>query len=77
MKLSFVLLCVSIFISSSAKLWTVDNSAFSKADTTSIQAAINIAAAGDSIVIMPSLLSYGSSTLSKKLFIYSASHQGG
>src|SRR5690606_7109340 len=61
-----------------AKVWTVDNTNSSKADSNYLQGVHNIASTGDTIVVMPSLLNYGAITISKKITIYShgfASHQ--
>jgi hypothetical protein len=54
-----------------AKVWTVDNNFGVKADSTSLQGVINVASVGDTIIVMPSLLNYGTINITKKLFIYS------
>lgn len=69
--LVFILLPGAIF----AKIWTVDNMPGSGADSTSLQGLIDKkASAGDTIILMPSNIGYGSLYLTKKLFIYSRGH---
>lgn len=71
-KLLFsALLCPFIL---SATVLTVDNNPGSSAQYSSLQTAINSAAQGDSIIIMPSLSSYGSVTINRRLYIYSRGH---
>ncbi len=58
-----------------AKIWTVDNTPGSGADTTSLQGCIDQkASAGDTIILMPSHIGYGGLNLYKKIFLYSRSH---
>lgn len=59
---------------STARVWTVDNSPGAGADTTSLPGCIFMAAAGDTIIVMPSYQDYGNITITKKLFIYSRGH---
>lgn len=59
----------------SAKIWTVDNTPGAGADSSSLQGLIDRkAAAGDTIIVMPSNISYGNITLTRKCFIYSRGH---
>ncbi|MBU6325200.1 MAG: hypothetical protein KJS92_06900 [Bacteroidetes bacterium] len=59
----------------SARIWTVDNTPGSGADSSSLQGLIDQKAAnGDTIIVMPSTVSYGGINLYKKLFIYSRGH---
>ncbi len=67
----FLILCVLLPFIGKAKTWSVDNTPGSKADSFSLQGIINIASTGDTIVVMPSYLSYSSININKKLFIYS------
>ncbi|MGP8328758.1 MAG: hypothetical protein ACT6FF_00355 [Methanosarcinaceae archaeon] len=54
-----------------AKIWIVDNTGGNPlADTTSLQHAHDIAPAGDTLYVYGSETSYGTLTLSKKLFIF-------
>lgn len=73
-KLFLVLLLLTLSQELSAKIWTVDNTPGSGADSTSLQGMINKASAGDTIIVMPSNTSYGGISFNKKLFIYSRSH---
>lgn len=52
-----------------AKIWRVNNSTGVTADFTTLQAAHNGAAAGDTIHLEPSLNSYGNLTMTKRLVI--------
>ena len=67
----FLILCVLLPFIGKAKTWSVDNTFGAKADSFSLQGVINIASAGDTIIVMPSYTSYSSINISKKLFIYS------
>jgi hypothetical protein len=67
----FVTICILLPLIGSAKIWSVDNTPASKADSFSLQGIINIASAGDTIILMPSYASYSSINVNKKLFIYS------
>lgn len=55
-------------------LHTVDNNSPSAGDFTSLSAAIDAAAAGDTIYIVPSTISYGAITLTKVLHLRGAGH---
>src|SRR5574343_572376 len=58
-----------------AKIWTVDNTPGAGADTTSLQGCIDQKASiGDTIILMPSHIGYGSLNVYKKIFIYSRGH---
>lgn len=73
-KCAIVLLMLLPFMAS-AKIWTVDNTPGAGADSSSLQGLIDRkAAAGDTIIVMPSNISYGSVTLTRRFFIYSRGH---
>lgn len=76
MKRTILLLFAFLPLFISAKIWTVDNTPGSGADTTSLQGCIDRKASnGDTIILMPSNIGYGSiSITTKKLFIYSRGH---
>lgn len=61
-------------ISLQARVWTVDNSPGAGADHTGLQACINAAGSGDTIIVMPSYTNYGNISLSKRIFLYSRGH---
>jgi hypothetical protein len=68
-KLSFTLLLCGVFFAASAKIWRVNNIPGVNADFTTLQAAHNGAASGDTIHLEGSPTSYGNLTASKKLAI--------
>lgn len=55
---------------SNATIWTVNNAGSGAAQFTSLQAAINAASPGDTILVHPSSVSYGNITISKRLIIF-------
>ena len=64
-------ICTSIVLASSlhAATWTVDNVTSRPANFRTIQAAIDAAAVGDTLLIAPSASTYGGFTLTKRLNI--------
>lgn len=68
-RLLFILLLLPAI--GHARVWTVDNSAGARADSASLQGVINAASSGDTIILMPSFLGYGSINITKKLLLYS------
>lgn len=75
MKRFLITLFVLVPLFAQAKIWTVDNTPGAGADSSSLQGLIDRkAAAGDTIIVMPSNISYGSVTLTRKFFIYSRGH---
>ena len=72
MKKMFFLIAAAIFCASAqAKIWRVNNIAGITADFTTLQAAHDGAAAGDTIHLEPSSTSYGNLTMTKRLSIFS------
>jgi hypothetical protein len=71
MKKTFTLLLATLLFyqSSKAKIWRCNNNTGVTADFSTVQAAHNGAAAGDTIHLEPSLVSYGDLTMSKRLVI--------
>jgi hypothetical protein len=69
MKLIAFLLSVLISVSVQAKIWRVNNNVGIAADFTTLQAAHNGAAAGDTLYLEGSNNHYGSLTSSKQLYI--------
>lgn len=58
-----------------AKIWTVDNTPGSGADSGSLQGLIDVKASnGDTVILMPSHIGYGSLNLYKRIFLYSRGH---
>jgi len=75
MKKTVWMIFLMLPLLANAKIWTVDNTPGAGADSTSLQGLIDRkASAGDTIIVMPSHISYGNITLTKKLFIYSRGH---
>jgi hypothetical protein len=75
MKKCAIFLFVLMPVLVSAKIWTVDNTPGAGADSSSLQGLIDRkASAGDTIIVMPSNIGYGSLTLTRKFFIYSRGH---
>lgn len=76
MKKCAIILLMLLPFMVSAKIWTVDNTPGAGADSNSLQGLIDRkAASGDTIILMPSNIGYGSISLSnKKIFIYSRGH---
>jgi len=71
-KISLFLAVATIFTTAAhAKIWRVNNIAGITADFTTVQAAHNGAASGDTIHLEPSNTSYGDLTITKKLYIVS------
>ncbi|HET7117056.1 MAG TPA: hypothetical protein VFI29_11225 [Hanamia sp.] len=65
-------LCALLFIliqNASARVWRVNNNTGVQADFTTLQAAVNAAAAGDTIYLEASPTSYGGATITKRLTI--------
>lgn len=74
-KFSLLFICMlGLTQSSDAKIWTVDNTPGSGADSTTIQGVINVANANDTIIVMPSITNYTDITVTKKLYIYTRGH---
>jgi hypothetical protein len=74
-KFSLLFLCMLVLAhKSEAKIWTVDNTPGSGADSTSVQGVINVASANDTIIIMPSITNYADISVTKKLYIYTRGH---
>ena len=72
MKKMFFLIAAAIFCASAqAKIWRVNNIAGITADFTTLQAAHDGAAAGDTIHLEPSSTGYGDLTMTKRLSIFS------
>jgi hypothetical protein len=69
MKVLAFIMFVFISVSAQAKIWRVNNNVGNAADFTTIQAAHNGAASGDTIYMEGSNTSYGSLTSTKQLFI--------
>jgi len=75
MKKCAIFLFVLMPVLVSAKIWTVDNTPGAGADSSSLQGLIDRkASAGDTIIVMPSNIGYGTVTLTRKFFIYSRGH---
>lgn len=73
-KLACIILLILPLIGE-AKIWTVDNTPGSGADSSSLQGLIDQKATqGDTIILMPSHINYGSVSLYKKIFLYSRGH---
>ena len=73
MKKTFLLMVLVqlVFVCNvDAKKWTVSNKSGVDADATTIQAAHDMAAAGDTIYVEGSSVNYGSLNLTNKVFIY-------
>jgi hypothetical protein len=70
-KLSFLLLFAAITFSTDAKIWRVNNNSGIVADFSTVQAAHDGAASGDTIHLEPSINTYGELSMSKKLVIIS------
>jgi len=73
------ILCFCILVIANKQAWskiiTVDNTAGTKAHATSIQFAIDsLASAGDTIIVMPSYLSYYNVAINKRVFMYAGGH---
>lgn len=67
-KFSFIFTTILLFsITTSAKIWRVNNMPGVTADFTTAQAAHNAASAGDTIHLEPSIYNYGSITTTKQL----------
>ena len=74
-KFSLLFVCMlGLTQSAEAKIWTVDNTPGSGADSTTIQGVINAASANDTIIVMPSITNYADINVSKKLYIYTRGH---
>ena len=69
-KIFIYLLAFSFIYGAAATIHTVDNKENSGADFTSLQEAIDAAAAGDTIYVSGSPVSYGSITIPKKLVLF-------
>lgn len=73
-KLACVILLILPLIGE-AKIWTVDNTPGSGADSSSLQGLIEVKASnGDTVILMPSHIGYGSLSLYKRIFLYSRGH---
>lgn len=70
-KISILIVAACIAVTANAKIWRVNNIAGITANFTTIQAAHDGAAAGDTIHLEPSNTSYGNLTMTKKLSIVS------
>ena len=73
-RLNFTLLFIVAFLTSHATQWTVSNRTdlpVNPGQFTTIQAAINAASAGDTILVAGSAISYASPTISKKVILLS------
>jgi hypothetical protein len=68
--LLFVLVQLVFAVTVDAKKWTVSNKSGVDADATTIQNAHDLAAAGDTIYVEGSSVSYGDLNLVKKVYIY-------
>lgn len=73
------ILCVFVLVlinkQAFSKIITVDNTAGTKAHATTIQFALDsLASAGDTIIVMPSYLSYSGVTINKRVFMYAGGH---
>ena len=71
-NLSILLFILPVF--AFAKVHTVDNTPGNGAMFTSLQTAISSASSGDTIIVMRSIDGYGSTSIQKKLFLYSDGH---
>lgn len=75
LKFSLFFTCILAFAQrADAKIWTVDNTPGSGADSFSIQGVMNIATAGDTIIVMPSITTYSDVTFNKRMVIYTRGH---
>ncbi len=70
-KISILIVAAFIAVTANAKIWRVNNIAGITANFTTIQAAHDGAAAGDTIHLEPSNTNYGNLTMTKKLHIVS------
>ncbi len=74
MKINYIIITVILGMlvasSASAKIWRVNNNAGADADYTTLTNAQNAAAAGDTIYVEGSATNYGSSTITKQLYIF-------
>ena len=68
---SFLLLTMTISVCANAKIWRINNNPGVVADFTSLDAAVNAAAAGDTIYVEPSATSYGTGSfnLNKRVVV--------
>gem|GEM_PF-1445625 len=75
LKVSLFLFCLLASAQhADAKIWTVDNTPGSGADSFSIQGIMNIATPGDTIIVMPSLTTYSDITSNKRMVVYTRGH---
>ncbi len=72
-RMSCILLALTFFaFSASAKIWRVNNNSGVNADFTTLQAAHDGAAAGDTLHLEASATAYGNATFTKKLVVIGA-----